>query len=97
MGCISTSSVSYTHLDVYKRQVVDTTGNANNATTITSGINIPGGAGEEEIVDVVDPLIEKMTSNVDVANKTAEITFKATDKYFANSTLTCLLYTSRCV
>ena len=69
-------------------KVVDTTGNANNATTITSGINIPGGAGEEEIVDVVDPLVEKMTSNVDVANKTAEITFKATDKYFANSTLT---------
>ena len=70
-------------------KVVDTTGNANTATTITSGISIPGGAvGEEEIVDVVDPLVEKMTSNVDVANKTAEITFKATDKYFENSTLT---------
>ena len=70
-------------------KVVDTTGNANTATTITSGISIPGGAvGDEEIVDVVDPLVEKMTSNVDVANKTAEITFKATDKYFENSTLT---------
>ena len=70
-------------------KVVDTTGNANDATTITSGISIPGGVvGEEEIVDVVNPLVEKMTSNVDVANKTAEITFKATDKYFENSTLT---------
>ena len=69
-------------------KITDTTGNTNDATTITSGISIPGGTGTEEVVDVVDPLIEKVSSTVDVANKTATITFKATDKYFANSNLT---------
>ena len=69
-------------------KVTDTTGNANDATTITSGISLPGGTGTEEVVDVVDPLVEKISSNVDVANKTATLTFKVTDKYFANSTLT---------
>ena len=69
-------------------KITDTTGNTNSATTITSGITLPGGAGTEEVVDVVDPLVEKISSSVDTANKTAEVTFKVTDKYFANSTLT---------
>ena len=69
-------------------KIMDTTGNGNNATTLTSGISLPGGTGTEEVVDVVQPLVEKITSNVDVENKTATLTFKATDKYFANSTLT---------
>ena len=69
-------------------KIIDTTGNGNNATTLTSGITLPGGAGTEEVVDVVDPLVEKISSSVDTANKTAEMTFKVTDKYFANSTLT---------
>ncbi len=68
-------------------KIIDTTGNGNNATTLTSGITLPGGAGTEEVVDVVDPLVEKISSSVDTANKTAEMTFKVTDKYFANSTL----------
>ena len=69
-------------------KIVDTTGNGNNATTLTSGLSLPGGTGTEEVVDVVQPLVEKITSNVDVANKTATMTFKATDKYYANTTLT---------
>ena len=69
-------------------KIIDTTGNGNNATTLTSGITLPGGAGTEEVVDVVDPLVEKISSSVDIANKTAEMTFKVTDKYFLNSTLT---------
>ena len=69
-------------------KITDTTGNGNNATTLTSGITLPGGAGTEEVVDVVDPLVEKISSSVDTANKTAEMTFKVTDKYFANNTLT---------
>ena len=71
-------------------KIVDTSGNANNATTITSGINLPGGeAGDEEVVDVVNPTIEKTNSSVNIVKDgTAEVTFKVTDKYFANSTLT---------
>ena len=69
-------------------KIIDTTGNGNDATTLTSGISLPGGVGTEEVVDVVQPLVESISTSVDVANKTAEITFKATDKYFANSTLT---------
>ena len=69
-------------------KILDTTGQGNNATTLTSGISLPGGSGTEEVVDVVDPLVERITSNVDVDAKTATVTFKATDKYFADSTLT---------
>ena len=71
-------------------KIVDTSGNGNNATTITSGINLPGGeAGDEEVVDVVNPTIEKTNSSVNIVKDgTAEVTFKVTDKYFANSTLT---------
>ena len=69
-------------------KIMDTAGNGNVATTLTSGINLPGGSGTEEVVDVVQPFVEKMTSNVDVDAKTATVTFTATDKFFANSTLT---------
>ena len=71
-------------------KILDTTGNGNNATTITSGINLPGGeAGDEEVVDVVNPTIEKTNSSVNIVKDgTAEVTFRVTDKYFANSTLT---------
>ena len=69
--------------------VIDTTGNGNNATTITSGLNIlAGDPGEATTVDVVDPLWEKASSSVDVDAKTATATVKVTDKYFANSNLT---------
>ena len=69
-------------------KLLDTTGNGNNATTLTSGINLPGGTGTEEVVDVVDPLVEKISSSVNVNAKTGIMTFKVTDKYFTNSTLT---------
>ena len=61
-------------------KIIDTTGNGNNATTLTSGITLPGGAGTEEVVDVVDPLIEKISSSVNVNAKTGIMTFKVTDK-----------------
>ena len=65
----------------------DTTGNQNVTTTITSGVSIPAGTGSDTIVDVVDPLIEKISSNVDAPTKTATLNFKVTDKYFASSDL----------
>ena len=49
-------------------KLVDTTGNGNNATTITSGLTLPGEAASEDeteaTVDVVDPLVEKVTYTV---------------------------------
>ena len=69
-------------------KITDTSGNGNNATTITSGIDLPEGTGTAEIVDVVKPLVEKIDSSVDVKNRTAQLTFQVTDKYLANSTLT---------
>ena len=65
----------------------DTTGNQNVTTTITSGVSIPAGTGSDTIVDVVDPLIEKISSTVDAPTKTATLNFKVTDKYFASSEL----------
>ncbi len=65
----------------------DTTGNQNVTTTITSGVSIPAGTGSDTIVDVVDPLIEKISSTVDAPTKTATLNFKVTDKYFASSDL----------
>ena len=65
----------------------DTAGNQNVTTTITSGVSIPAGTGSDTIVDVVDPLIEKISSTVDAPSKTATLNFKVTDKYFASSDL----------
>ena len=65
----------------------DTAGNQNVTTTITSGVSIPAGTGSDTIVDVVDPLIEKISSTVDAPTKTATLNFKVTDKYFASSDL----------
>ena len=70
-------------------KMADTYGNKNIAKTITSGIDIPGGTASESgtIVDIVDPLWEKVNSDVNTHEKTAIFTIKGTDKYFANSTL----------
>ena len=77
-------------------RTVDGTQNGNVATTITSGINIPGGTtpDDAQAVDVVDPIWQKISSSAyafDPTDKTtsiATVTFKGTDSYFANSTLT---------
>ena len=69
-------------------RVEDTTGNTNLAKTITSGITIPGGTGSEKEVDVVEPYVQKMSSSVNAVAKTASITVRISDRYFANSTLT---------
>ena len=70
--------------------------NGNIATTITSGVDIPGGTTPDDakVVDVVDPIWKKISSSasaIDPANKessTATIKFKGTDTYFASSNLT---------
>ena len=69
-------------------KMLDTSNKANVAKTITSGINIPGGTGTGKVVDVVDPLFEKVSSSANAINKTATLNFKVTDKYFSTSTLT---------
>ena len=72
-----------------KDKFEDTTGNKNNETTLTSGITIPGGnVNDEQIVDVVDPLVKKESTYAKAADKTAKVVFTVTDKYFKNSTLT---------
>ena len=69
-------------------KIADETGNKNIAKTITSGVNIPGGTGAGQVVDVVAPLIEKISTSANAINKTATIKFKVTDKYFKASTIT---------
>ena len=69
-------------------KMVDEIGNKNVAKTITSGVNIPGGTGSGQVVDVVSPLIEKESSSASAINKTATLKFKVTDKYFKESTIT---------
>ena len=77
-------------------RTVNETNNGNVTTTITSGIDIIPGetpSVNETVIDVVDPLIEKVSSSanaIDPANKESSIaylTFKATDTYFAESKL----------
>ena len=67
--------------------VEDKFNNINNTTIITSGIDIPTG-GDEVVVDVVDPAIEKISSSAIAVKQNATIIFKAVDRYFAESTLT---------
>ena len=64
-------------------KVLDTSGNGNDATSITSGIDIPGGEVTDITeIDVVQPLWERTSFTTDIHNKTATITLKGTDKYF---------------
>ena len=69
-------------------KAADYSGNKNVATTVTSGIDLPGGSGTGTVVDVVQPFFEKINSSVDATNKTATLEFSVTDKYFKASTLT---------
>ena len=70
--------------------------NVNTATTITSGVNIPGGTvpDDAKVVDVVAPVWKKVSSSAnaidpeDKTSSTATITFKGTDTYYAGNTLT---------
>ena len=70
--------------------------NENDAVTITSGIDIPGGTipDDSQVVDVVDPIWEKVSSSAyafdptDKTTSTATITVKGTDKYYDSSSLT---------
>ena len=73
-----------------KNKVTDTAGNQNDAITLTSGISVKGGttSGSSKIVDVVDPIWERVSSSASAANQTATITVKGTDKYFKRSSLT---------
>ena len=68
--------------------MVDLAGNKNDATTITTGVEIPGGTGSGVPIDVVDPRWDKVSSIVDIDNKTISLTVKGTDTYFHQSTLT---------
>jgi len=64
-------------------KVTDTSGNGNDPTSITSGINIPGGEITDiENIDVVHPLWERVSFTTDIHNKTATIYLRGTDKYF---------------
>ena len=71
-------------------KLVDTSNNKNNAITITSGLEVKGeeNNGNGTVVDVVDPIWEKVSSTASAADQTATITVKGTDKYFASSNLT---------
>ena len=71
-------------------KVTDTAGNKNDAITLTSGISVKGGttSGSSTVVDVVDPIWERVSSSASAANQTATITVKGTDKYFKSSSLT---------
>ena len=61
--------------------------NGNTASTITSGVNIPNGSGNGTVVDVVDPLITGVSTVADPTKGTATLTFRATDSYFASSSI----------
>ena len=68
-------------------RILDRQGNKNVGKTITSIVHLPEG-GTTNVVDVVRPIFEKVSSSANAINGTATITFKGTDTYYAeNSTL----------
>lgn len=78
----------YVTLIIPKDKIVDIFGNKNDAKTITVGINEPTGNGNNQIVDVINPIWT--ASNMTFDSQQGKITFKliGTDKYFKESTLT---------
>ena len=75
-------------VEVPEDKISDTSSNTNVGTTVTSGVDLPDGTGNGEVVDVVDPLIEMISTSADVNAQIATVTFKATDKYFASTAFT---------
>ena len=73
-----------------QNKIIDSSQNKNNAITITSGIDVAKDnlGTDGKIVDVVDPIWERVSSSASTANQTATITVKGTDKYFESSSLT---------
>jgi len=64
-------------------KVTDTSGNGNAPTSITSGVNIPGGdVANTTPIDVVAPRWERIEFTTDIHAKTATIKLLGTDKYF---------------
>ena len=74
--------------DVIKDRTSGGSQNGNVGTSITSGIDIPGGTGNGTVVDVVDPLITGLGTVADPAKGTATLRFTATDTYFKSSLIT---------
>ena len=74
----------------------NTSANTNAATTITSGVNIPGGTSptNAKAVDVVAPIWQQISTSANaidpsnVTSSSATITFKGTDTYYASNSLT---------
>ena len=72
-------------LIIPKDKVKDTSGNGNDATSITSGVNIPGGEiTDVSEIDVVAPLWERTGFTTDMVEKIATISLLGTDKYFSD-------------
>ena len=67
----------------------DNSNNQNIEKTITIGINEPDGGGNQEIVDVVDPIwtVDNLQINPNGAETTVTMNLIGKDKYIANSTL----------
>ena len=75
-------------VEIPEDKISDTSSNKNVGTTVTSGVDLPDGTGNGEVVDVVDPLIEMISTSADVNAQTATVTFRATDKYYASTAFT---------
>ena len=75
-------------VEIPENKISDTSSNKNVGTTVTSGVDLPDGTGNSEIVDVVDPLIEMISTTANVNTQTATVTFRATDKYYASTSFT---------
>ena len=66
----------------------DKSGNSSVQTNITVGISEPNHDGNQQIVDFIEPGIEKISSTVNIVKDgTAELVFQVTDKYLSSNTL----------
>ena len=62
--------------------VTDTSSNVNAGTTLTSGVDLPGGTSTGTVVDVVDPMWEQIgRAKVEAGKGNASMVIRGTDKY----------------
>lgn len=78
----------YLILEFPENFVMDTSGNGNVATNLTLQVDPQDSGSNPQLVDVINPVFEFVSSSINRTNETVEIYVRGSDEYIANYALT---------